>query len=568
MLYRLSIWNVAIIEHVDLSLDDGLNVLTGETGAGKSILIDAISLILGSKADKNIIRAGSDSARVEAVFCQDGEDIKPLLMEMGIPLEDEMVVTREIGLSGRSVCRVNGHTVTVNQLRTLMAQVADIHGQQESYSLTDVRKHRDMVDAYGGVRITNLTEEVKILHQQRQEIKRQLSAYDKEGMTPEQRIDILEYQILELENADVQKGEEDDLLQRRKLLQNTERIIEALQIAVAAIDGGEAGNGALADTERAASAVGRITEMSDTYSAIANSLDDAAILLEDVQNHLRDAIEGMESEGDSLENVEERLHLLRQLSRKYGCGADDLPQQQQSLREELDALQNREKHIAQLREKDEELLFRWKAAAKKLTHCRKETGNALCVAILRQMADLGMENAGLEVEWTQMKDGQTHAYGNEEGQFYITINPGEPMRPLNKVASGGELSRIMLAIKAAFAGNDGIQCQIFDEIDAGVSGNMALVTAQKLAMISRRRQILCVTHLPQIAAMADVHYKIEKIIESGRAATQVERLPENTRYQEVARLIGSSMTGETGESHAKGMVDWCNRYKSSMIQGQ
>ena len=570
MLYQLSIRNVAIIEAVDLTLGDGLNILTGETGAGKSIVIDAVNLVLGGRADKDLIRSGESTARVEAAFYEEDPAVQAQVEACGFAFEENMlVIVRELSVSGRSMCRINGHMATQAQLRQVTRHLIDIHGQHENHSLLDPRRHCAMLDSYGAAPLKKVHDQVASLHEACLSIAAQIDALSQQGVTPEQRVDILRFQLEELERAGIQEGEEEALESRRRILSHAERIRDALEAARVALEGDEEdGTGVQEGIAAAAMAMVRFRDVDASFAALADTLESIAIEVDEAVTQLRRMREGFDDEADSLEEVQERLEQLHHLSRKYGCRVDELEERRLAMAQELDDWMHWGEHVQSLQESLAAQQQAWQRAADELTPLRRRTAVELEAAITAQLQDLGMGRARFLIELIpQNPDGKgivTRANGQEEVRLMISTNRGEAVRPLEKVASGGELSRIMLALKNVFAESDGIHCQIFDEIDAGISGNMARVVAEKLARISRNRQVICITHSPQIAAMADAHYRIEKVAEGERTVTEVEPMGRDSRFVEISRLVGADMSDETSNEHARRMIAWCDAFKAEL----
>lgn len=548
MLTSLKIENVAIIESTAIEFGCGLNVLTGETGAGKSIIIDSINAILGERTSHDLIRTGADNAKVYAVFEDINEKAKNILYENGIDSEDEvLILSRMINRDGKNVCRVNGSPVTVSMLREIGRELIDIHGQHDNQALLSPESHCGFVDSFAddGALIESYRQSYHRLCEIRSEIK-SISTNESEKA---QRIDLLEYQIDEIEKAEITVGERDELTARKNLLNNSQKIIESLNSAYNALKADGAGIDCINDAQR------EIEYAANYFEAIndtAQKITDLRYELEDIAETLRDSLSELEYNPAELEVIEERLDLLYRLSRKYGETEEDILAYLDNARDELEKISFSEERIAELQQRENQIFAETTALADRLTQTRLESGKELSRAICAELEFLDMPNVVFTVS---RRETQLTPNGCDDIEFLISANAGEEPKPLAKIASGGELSRIMLAIKNVLADIDNADTMIFDEIDTGVSGRAAQKIAMKLHSVSKNRQVLCVTHLAQIAACGDVHLKISKSVLNGKTYTNVKPLLGNDRAEEVARIMGGMEITQLQLESAKEMIE-------------
>ena len=547
MLNLLHIENIAVIECADISFDNGFNVLTGETGAGKSIVIDAISAILGERAYRDMIRTGADKASVRAVFTQVPE--LPWFTENGVEYDSETIIQREIYLDGKNICRVNGSLVTVSILRKLGVQLINIHGQHDSASLFDESNHLRLLDDFAENQAQQATyrecyEQVMAL---RNEIQR-MSMDEGEKL---RRMETLRYQIEEISKAELQSGEDELLETRRKLLQNGEKLSNSLDAAVSALYGEDERDGAaslLADAERELAKLQRFT---DSYDGLYRRITDLMYQVQDAAEELRDARYDLAYSADELEQIESRLDQIYRLRRKYGATCDDILAYLEQAKTELDEIEFADDHIARLRVKYEQAEAKAWNVARELRKSRMTASQKLSERILSELAQLDMPRVQFSCEFVEQ---DLCANGADSVSFYMSANAGEALKPLSKVASGGELARIMLAMKNVLAEQDQVATLIFDEVDTGVSGRAAQKVAEKLRSVSNSKQVLCVTHLPQLAALANTHLLISKSERDGRTYTSVEPLDIEGRKRELARIIGGTNITETTLESAAEML--------------
>ena len=548
MLSLLHIENIAVIEQADISFDQGFNILTGETGAGKSIVIDAISAILGERAYRDMIRTGTTKASVRAVFTEVPQ--LPWFAENGVEYDPETIIQREIHLDGKNVCRVNGSLVTVSILRKLGIQLINIHGQHDSASLFDEANHLTFLDAFAdnqGLR-NAYTEKYSAVAALRREID-SLTMDEGEKL---RRMETLKYQIAEIEKAELEAGEDEALEERRKLLQNAEKLSDGINAAADCLYGSDDSDGAaslLAEAERELARLSRFTE---AYSQLHERIADLMYQVQDAAEELRDARDDLSYSAGELDQIESRLDIIHKLRRKYGATCADILTYLESAKKELDEIEFADDHLERLNKK---LLKAEKEAwdaAFVLRDDRLAAAQRLSRRILTELAQLDMPRVQFSCEFTE---GELTALGADTVAFYMSANAGEALKPLSKVASGGELARIMLAMKNVLAEKDQVNTLIFDEVDTGVSGRAAQRVAEKLKSVAKHKQVLCVTHLPQLAALADTHFLIAKSERSGRTFTSVTPLDIEGRKRELARIIGGASITETTLKSAEEMLN-------------
>lgn len=531
MLTSLKIENVAIIESATIEFGCGLNVLTGETGAGKSIVIDSINAILGERTSRDIIRTGAQSAKVYAVFEDVNERVRNFLDENGIDCEDGvLIINRTLSREGKNVCRINGAPVTVSMLREIGGELIDIHGQHDNQSLLSPEKHCGFVDSFADN--ADLITDYREKYGRLCEIRSKLKKLTTDESSKSQRIDFLTYQIDELEKAEITIGERDELKARKSLINNSQKVIESLNIAYEALKADGAGIDMITDAE---SEIANASAYMETLGEASEKITDIRYELEDIAETVRDAMTEVDFDPSELEDIDERLDLLYRLSKKYGDTEEEMLEYLEKARAELDNIAFSEERVKELQKQEKEALAETETAACKLTESRKTAGEKLSNAICSELEFLDMPNVRFVVKCNDI--GLTEN-GKDEIEFLISANAGEEPKPLAKIASGGELSRIMLAIKNVLAETDGVDTMIFDEIDTGVSGRAAQKIAMKLRSASKGRQVICVTHLAQIAAQGDVHLYISKSVSDGKTYTNIKSLIEEERVAEIARIMG------------------------------
>ena len=547
MLSLLHIENIAVIECADISFDQGFNVLTGETGAGKSIVIDAISAILGERAYRDMIRTGTSMASVRAVFC--GVPELPWFEENGVEYDPETVIMRQIHLDGKNVCRVNGSLVSVSILRKLGIQLINIHGQHDSASLFDEDNHLTFLDAFGDSQ--EKLASYGTCYEKVASLRRQIDRMTMDEGEKLRRMETLKYQIAEIEKADLEAGEDETLEQRRKILQNAEKLSDGMQEAVACLYGGDDTDGAASLLAQAEYALGRLARFTDAYTALHERVSDLMYQVQDAAEELRDARDDLSYSSDELEQIESRLDVIHKLRRKYGVTCADILEYLEKAKKELDDIEFADDHLARLKKKLAEAEKEAWAAALSLRASRKAAAEYMSERILTELAQLDMPRVQFSCEFREL---ELTANGADAVAFYMSANAGEALKPMSKVASGGELARIMLAMKNVLAEKDQVNTLIFDEVDTGVSGRAAQKVAEKLRAVAQHKQVLCVTHLPQLAALANTHLLIAKSERDGRTYTTVTPLDLEGRKRELARIIGGTNITETTLKSAEEML--------------
>lgn len=533
MLAQLFIRNIAVIEKASIDLEKGFTVLTGETGAGKSIIIDAIHAVLGERTSKELVRTGTDSASVSALFTGLDEDTLSLLDQLSLPREEDgsLLIQRDIRLEGRSTCKINGAPATVSMLKQLGPRLVTIHGQHESYELLSPEVHMEYLDSFAG--LESLLAEYQAAYRTLRETQRQLEALQTDEGEKARLSDLLHYQIDEIEAANVRVGEREELEAQRELIRNSEKIASALELLRGLLSGDEESEGLLAGISQAAAQAGRVAAYLPELAEASQKLQEAGYLLEDVDAILHGT--AVDFDPALQESIEERLDLLYKLGLKYGGSEEKILEYLEDCRIRLHQIafsdEERERLEAQYETKKAAAI----ALAKELSEQRKAASKQFISQVKGELAFLNMPGIAFETEIQRVP---LYHMGCDKLQFLVSANKGEPPKPMSKIASGGELSRIMLAIKTVLSGKDKVDTLIFDEVDTGISGAAANKVGQKLKQVSQNRQVLCITHLAQIAALADHHFLISKHVEGERTYTQVQGLDFEGRKREVARIIG------------------------------
>ncbi|MBQ5711911.1 MAG: DNA repair protein RecN [Oscillospiraceae bacterium] len=547
MLSLLHIENIAVIECSDITFDRGFNVLTGETGAGKSIVIDAISAILGERAYRDMIRTGANKASVRAVFTDVPE--LPWFQENAVPYDSETVIHREIHLDGKNVCRVNGTLVTVSILRKLGIQLINIHGQHDSASLLDEQNHLGFLDSFADIG------DLLLEHQTRygtvSELRRQIDRMTMDEGEKLRRMETLRYQIEEISKAGLEAGEDEVLEDRRKLLLNAEKLSSGMEQAVECLYGGEESDGAASLLAQAERELARLSRYTDSFAQLHERVSDLMYQVQDVAEEVRDARDDLSYSADELEQIESRLDVIHKLRRKYGATCEDILAYMDRAQQELDEIEFADDHLDRLKQKLEKAEASAWETAYALRERRKQTALMLAERILTELAQLDMPRVQFDCRFNQTP---LTALGADDVVFYMSANAGEALRSMSKVASGGELARIMLAMKNVLAEKDKVDTLIFDEVDTGVSGRAAQKVAEKLRAVAKHKQVLCVTHLPQLAALAQTHLLIAKSERDGRTYTTVTPLDTEGRKRELARIIGGTTITEITLKSAEEML--------------
>ncbi len=547
MLNLLHIENIAVIEQADITFDRGFNILTGETGAGKSIVIDAISAILGERAYRDMIRTGASKASVRAVF-----SAVPQLSwfeENDVTYDDEIVIHREIYLDGKNICRVNGSPVTVSILRKLGIQLINIHGQHDSASLFDEDNHLIFLDSFAD------NEPLRLDYAQKYSavsaLRREIDRKTMDEGEKLRRMETLKFQIAEIERAELTAGEDEQLEERRKVLQNAEKLSDGLAEAVQCLYGGDETDGAASLLSQAERALGKLGRYTDAFASINEKVADLMYQVQDAAEEVRVMQADLRYSADELEQIEARLDTIHKLRRKYGVTCADILEYLQDAKQELDEIEFADENLERLKQRLQKCEKDAWAAALLLRENRKAASDRLSKRILTELAQLDMPRVQFECAFTEL---ELTANGADSVAFYMSANAGEALKPMSKVASGGELARIMLAMKNVLAEKDQVSTLIFDEVDTGVSGRAAQRVAEKLKSVAAHKQVLCVTHLPQLAALADTHLLIAKEERQGRTYTTVTPLDLEGRKRELARIIGGTNITETTLKSAEEML--------------
>ena len=547
MLSLLHIENIAVIECADISFDQGFNILTGETGAGKSIVIDAISAILGERAYRDMIRTGATKASVRAVFTNVPEF--SWFTENGVPYDSETMIQREIYLDGKNICRVNGSLVTVSILRKLGIQLINIHGQHDSASLFDETNHLQFLDDFAANE--NLRNHYVDTYGAVAKLRGEIQRMTMDEGEKLRRMETLKYQIEEISKADLEAGEDEALESRRKLLQNAEKLSNGMNDAVESLYGGDDTDGAASLLASAERALARISRFDDSIAALHEKVTDLMFQVQEAAEEVRDARDDLAYSADELDQIESRLDVIHRLRRKYGATCRDILEYLEQAKTELDEIEFADGHLERLKGKLQKAENAAWDSAFRLRENRKAAAAELTQRILTELAQLDMPRVQFSCVFTET---ELTGNGADTIAFYMSANAGEALKPLSKVASGGELARIMLAMKNVLAEQDQVATLIFDEVDTGVSGRAAQKVAEKLRSVAKNKQVLCVTHLPQLAALANTHLLIAKSERDGRTYTSVVPLDLEGRKRELARIIGGANITETTLKSAEEML--------------
>lgn len=558
MLELLHIENIAIIEAADIEFAPGFNALTGETGAGKSIVIDSLSAVLGQRTSRELIRTGAEKAFVSAAFSGMAPE---LTEELGIQPEADgtLLLQREIQTDGKNVCRVNGRPVTVGQLRALGARLLNIHGQHDGQQLLDEEQHIVYLDSFGRVESLAITYAEK--YKNFTDIRRQIGALQMDEAEKARRVDTLQYQIEELRRAKLKPGEEEELTARRGMLRNAEKFLDAVAGADYALNGDDSGGGALSALRQAQDALGGVRHLDDAFGQLYERLGEAYSEVYDIAATVEDKRGELDVSPGELDRVESRMDLLYRLKKKYGATVEDMLDYQARCEAELAQIEDAGDTLVRLEQALSKAEKEARQAAQALSDARKAAAEQLTSQILAELQQLDMGKIRFAVDFAEKP---LDSDGMDAVRFLMSANVGEELRPIHKIASGGELARIMLAMKNVLSEQDQVGTMVFDEVDTGVSGRAAQKVAEKMARISRRKQVLCVTHLPQLAAMADTHFSVEKGEKGGRTYTEVRRLDREQRRRELARLTGGSHVSQTMLDGAEELLVQAEKFRAEL----
>lgn len=551
MLQELSIKDFAIIDEIQISFQPKMTVLTGETGAGKSIIIDALGLLAGGRGSTEFIRKGEKKAVIQGLFTLPREaNTYNILEEYGIDSEDgQIILQRDLYRGGRNICRINGMMVNLATLRKVGETLIDIHGQNEHQELMKPENHIDLLDEYDK-KTSQLRNQYQVVYQNYRKLKLSMEKKEADEKAWAQRLDMLNFQVKEIEEAGLKINEEDELVEEKNKLDNFQAIHDALELSYQILSGekidvvGNLGN--------AMNELSDVSDLSENLQEINTKISDAFYSLEDAARDISDELDSMEWNGERLNEIEGRLELIHQLKRKYGDTIEDILHYHSRIEKELREMENAEQNSEKQERQLSEALEKVKELAIKLSKQRKKSAKKLEKMIHEQLSALYMDKAVFEVKC--LNNSKLYSKGIDKVEFYIQTNPGEEMGPLAKIASGGELSRIMLALKTIFSQKMGVTSIIFDEVDTGVSGRVAQAIAEKISQISNNSQVLCITHLPQVAAIADNHYYISKSVNDGRTETSLKELDEKQKIREIARMLSGSEITELTLKHAEELI--------------
>lgn len=559
MLELLHIENVAVIEEADIAFQPGFNALTGETGAGKSIVIDAMGAVLGGRTSRDLIRTGAEKAFVSAAFSRVAGDL-PGLTANGVSADEDgnLLLQREMGTDGKNVCRANGRPITVAQLRQIGGDLLNIHGQHDGQQLLDEELHGAYLDRFG--RTEQALSAYRAAYDAMADLLRQIHALQMDEAEKARRVDSLQFQIQELERADLQPGEEEELLERRNILRNGEKYLSALAGADVCMNGDEDSAGAVGLVKEAEDAMTPIRHLGEELAALHHRLEQLRCEAYDLAETIRDKRAEFDFSPEELDTVESRADQLYRLKKKYGATVEEMLEYLAQRRAELDAIETADDTLLRLEKKREAAKSAVEAAGQALTDARKTAAVGLQSRILEELQDLDMHKVRFSVAFEEREPGPD---GCDTIRFLMSANAGEDLKPIAKIASGGELARIMLALKNVLAEQESIATLVFDEVDTGVSGRAAQKVAEKLAQVSRHKQVLCVTHLPQLAAMADTHFSVEKGERGGRTYTHVVCLNREQRKAELARITGGSKLTDALLESAGELLDEAERYRQN-----
>ena len=562
MLQSLYLENIALIEKLGIELFPGFNVLTGETGAGKSIIIDAVNFVLGERTSRDLIRNGAARAKVEAVFnLNEGDAAFAALDALGIEYDgNELILSRELSAAGRNACRVNGTLVPVASLKSVSDTLVDIHGQHEHQALLDAENHISYLDAYCHAESLPIIEKIDAIVSRRNELMLKRNSGFSSQREREREMDMLRYQIEEIASANLEAGEEERLNAEKTVLLNSERIRTVLETAHMALSGAEEGS-ALSAIDTARRSMRDIAALNKDYEALGDKIEELYYAAEDISFVLRDTSENVESDMQRLEEIEQRLKLISDLKRKYGRTVEDVIDFGKDAGTKLNELENAEALAAELDAKLDKLKAEYNVAADELSKVRRAAGDRLKRDVLNELKDLGMAKAMFDVALSDASGGEPRKGGRETAEFMLSANPGEPLKPLEKVASGGELSRIMLCFKSIFADNDRVPTLIFDEIDTGISGRTAAVVGEKMLGIAKKHQVICVTHLAQIAALAEAHLMVRKYDDGKNTFVETRQLNEEEKVQRIAQMMDGESDSPSALTHARELIARADKIK-------
>jgi len=570
MLHTLKITNVALIDELTINFKNSLNVLTGETGAGKSIILDSLNFLLGARADKTLIRSGKTDAKVVGVFSLEKENdtVNAFFEKLGLIKEDNIIISRQMNINGKSITQVNGEFVTASMLKELTSYLIDIHGQNEHQFILNTLHQLQLVDNFDENAILPIKLSYKEALRNLTNVNEKLALF---GGSEEERlrqIDLLTFEVDEIEKASLIIEEDTHLLEEFKKLQNIEKITSAINLASSSLDS-FGGSSVVANLSGAIHSLNTVSEYDNNIKETVNRIESAKLELEDIVYELNTMSQNFEFNQEEYDKLDERLEEIKRLKRKYGGSIENVLTYLNDTKIKLEELSTSKERFELLQKEKQSILKQLLLEGTKLHNVRVEVAQKLVKAVLEELYDLGMPNAKLQIEFnalTNLENLEKNALssGLDSIEFYFSANLGEPVKPLNKIISGGEMSRFMLAVKTVAMNKNDMETMIFDEIDAGISGKMAQAVSKKLAKISRNHQVIVVSHLPQISAMADYHYYIEKVIVNDKTLTKVKEIENEERIDEIARMLSAEKLTDASKTNARTLKTECEEYKFSL----
>lgn len=560
MIDRISIENFALIDRLELDLRDGLTILSGETGAGKSIIIDALTLLTGGRSSTDFVRTGFEKSTITGIFSVSPSKGREITENFDIEVEDQLIVSKEIYLNGKNITKVNNKLVTVGILKDITKDMVDIHGQHEHHSLLDPHKHLGILDMFGGLEIRKLLNEYTDLFDQRKTIVTDLDKLHTSVENREREMDILKYEIEEIDKGSLKLGEDEDLLNERKKMMNAEKLYNVSTKGYEKLYQGEENPPVVEQIGEIVSDLQSLSRFDENLTTMVSQLESALYQVEEVSRELLNYRDTLDLDPEALSTIEIRIDEINRLKRKYGTTLEDILSYHSAKVKELDELVHSEKHFNKLQQALENTEGKMRKIGAKITTARKKLGKVMGEKITKQLFDLSMEKTIFDVSFKENVE-NFHEHGMDEVEFLISPNPGEPLKPLARIASGGEMSRIMLAMKNILADIDKIETLVFDEVDTGIGGRTAQKVAEKLANVSYGRQVLCVSHLPQICVMAKTHFKILKKEVNGRTISHIQTLNHEEKIIEIARMISGAEVTEATINHAREMLALADNFK-------
>ncbi len=565
MLKSLYLKNIALIDEANIEFESGLNVLSGETGSGKSVIIDSINFVLGAKADKSMIRYGENECVATAVFDISKQNgVQAILSDLGLAESDELIVTRKLSVESKNIIRVNGMPFTAGMLKTVTALLVDVHGQSEHYSLLKESEQLGILDKFAGAELTKLKDECRLVCDKLKEIDERLKSFGGNESERAIRADILKFQISEIKSAEIKLGEEDELIVQKKKIQSAEKLFEAFSIVKNALSGE---NCAIDYINSALRGLSSVTSIDNEYEALFDRLKSAADELDDISSLAESFLENIDIDAESADMVEERLDKIKTLKRKYGQSEEEILAFLEKAENDYTKLIDFDAEYTKLCAEKEREMNSLNGIYEKMSQIRKTAAEKLKGRISGELRQLGMKNATFEIAFSPLKETDGSRYSSNGGdmvEFLFSANLGEPVKTMSKIISGGEMSRFMLSLKTVISSYHSISTYIFDEIDAGISGKTAETVAEKFSQIAKNVQVIAISHLPQIVSFSDASFKISKYSTEEKTYTAIEKLDANGKIEETVRLVGGDMTSTSAVSHAKEMIEKADLYKKTV----